>query len=109
MAQPPYDRVFLLDDPTLPGAGTRVSEPEVDAFLDQAALSLYVLLRGDVWATVASHIANDDGVARGDGQLRYLHTVRGVLTGVDRTQLTELCATGLSVRLLERLIARLDA
>jgi len=98
--QPPYDRVFLLDDPALPGAGSRVTEPELDGFLDRAAVSLYLLLRGTVWQTIASHIANDDGVTRGDGRLRYLHTVHGVLAGIDRAHLTDLLTTALARRLL---------
>lgn len=100
LQQPPYDRVFLLDDPALPGEGSRVSEAEMEGFLDRAALSLYLLLRGTVWQTLASHLANDDGVVRADGRLRYLHTVHGVLAGVDRAHLSDLLTTTLSRRLL---------
>jgi hypothetical protein len=108
MAQPPYDRVFLLDDPALPGAAPRVSEAELEGFLDRAALSLYLLLRGNVWETVASHIANDDGVARAGGRLHYLHTVRGALAGIDRQHLAELLTANLAERALERLIQRFE-
>ena len=106
--QPPYDRVFLLDDPALPGEGSRVTEAETDGFLDRAALSLYLLLRGDVWQTVASHTANDDGIVREDGRLRYLHTVQGVAIGADRDQISDLLATSLSARVLEQFIGRFD-
>ncbi len=108
LRQPPYDRVFLLDDPALPGAGARVTEAEIEAFLDQTALSLYLLLRGMVWQTVASHTANDDGVARADGRLCYLHTVRAALIGADREQIADLLAASLSARLLERFIERFE-
>lgn len=107
--QPPYDRVFLLDDPTLPGAGASVSEAEMERFLDQAALSLYLALRGTVWQTIASHIANDDGVARADGRLRYLHTLRGVAMRADRDQLTELLSAHLSAAVLDRFVDRFGA
>lgn len=104
--RPPYDRVFLLDDPTLPGEGARVTEAEMEAFLDRAALSLYLLLRGDVWQTVASRTANDDGVLRADGRLRYLHTVHGVAIGADRARLADALTVGLSARVLDQFIER---
>jgi hypothetical protein len=104
--QPPYDRVFLLDDPTLPGAGTRVSAAELDVFLDRAALTLHVLLRGSVWPTVASHTANDDGVTRADGHLGYLHTAAVALVAADRAHLTEVLAADLVVRALDRFRAQ---
>jgi hypothetical protein len=108
LQQPPYDRVFLLDDPTLPGAGTRVTEAELEGFFNQAALSLSLLLRGTVWDTIASHLANDDGVPRDDGRLRYLHTVRGVLAGADRRQIHDLLAMRISDRLIERFLQQFD-
>jgi hypothetical protein len=108
LQQPPYDRVFLLDDPTLPGAGNRVTEAELEGFFNQAALSLSLLLRGTVWDNIASHLANDDGVPRDDGRLRYLHTVRGVLAGADRRQIHDLLATRISDRLIERFLQQFD-
>lgn len=106
--QPPYDRVFLFDDPTLPGEGARVSEAELESFLDRAALNLYLLLRGTVWQTVASHIANDDGVARADGRLRYLNTLHGVAIGADRAQIADVLATRLSAQALEQLVHQFE-
>jgi hypothetical protein len=108
LRQPPYDRVFLLDDGALPGEGTRVTESEIETFLDQSALSLYLLLRGTVWQTIASHIANDDGVARADGRLCYLHTARAALIGVDREQIGEFLTASLSARVLGRFIERFE-
>jgi hypothetical protein len=109
LQQPPYDRVWLFDDPALPGEGVRVTEAELETFLDRAALSLYLVLRDSIWQTIASHTANDDGVVRADGCLRYLSTFHGVLVGVDRTQLAELLTAGLSVRVLEQFIQRFDS
>lgn len=106
--QPPYDRVFLLDDPTLPREGTRVTEAEIESFLDQAALNLYLLLRGTIWQTVASHTANDDGVARADGRLCYLHTARSAMIGVDRAHLVDALSVELSARVLDQFIQRFD-
>jgi hypothetical protein len=111
MQVPPYDRIFLLDDPHLPGNGVAVTEAELDVFLDQAALSVYLLLRGTVWETVAAHTANPDQrmLQRTDlDQPRYLHTVQGVLASVDHAQLTELLAARLEMRALEALTQRLN-
>ena len=108
MRQPPYDYVFLFDDPSLPGEGPKVTEAEMEVFLDRAALSLSLLIRGSVWQTVASHIANEDGVAREDGRLRYLSTMHGVVVGADRAQLASLLTAGLEMRVLDRLIQRFD-
>lgn len=108
LAVPPYDRVFLLDDPHLPGAGTAVSETELAAFLDQAALSLFLLLRESVWATLASHIANPDRVTRpATTGPRFLHTVRGVLASADLPQITALLTAHLEQHILTRLTERL--
>lgn len=108
---PPYDRVFLLDDPHLPANGSVTSEAELEAFLDQAALSLYLLLRGTVWETVAAHTANPDQRALSleqSGHPRYMHTVRGVLAGVNRDAVRACLAAHLEVRLLSALMQRLD-
>ena len=109
MQQPPYDRVFLLDDPRLPGTAAKVTEQELDVFLSQSALSLYTLLRGTVWPTVASHTANDDGVARADGRLRYLHTARAVVLRADREQLRAELEQRLAQRALSHFIERFAA
>lgn len=109
MQQPPYDRVFLLDDPHLPGAAAKVTEHELDLFLSQSALSLYTLLRGTVWPTVASHTANDDGVARAEGRLRYLHTARAVMLRADRDQLRSQLEQRLAQRALCHFIERFAA
>jgi hypothetical protein len=106
--QPPYDRVFVLDDPMLPGSGARVTEAELEGFFNQAALSLALLLRGTVWSTIASHSANDDGVPRDDGRLRYLHTVRGVLAGADQAQIADLLTASIGERLVAQFLQRFD-
>lgn len=105
---PPYDRVFLLDDPHLPGDGLAVTETELELFLDQVALSLFLLLRGTVWATLASHLANPDRVVRpAVAGPRFLHTVRGVLAGSDQHQLHALLTGHLEHQVLTRLHAHL--
>jgi hypothetical protein len=111
MPVPPYDRLFLLDDPSLPGMGNSVTEAEIEQFLDQTALSLSLLLRGTVLHTLASHTANPDGAAdarqRDDGQVRSLHTVRGVLAGGDLAALEDLVTAHLEVQIGEKLLERL--
>lgn len=106
LQQPPYDRVFLLDDPTIPATSATATEAELERFFDRAALSIATLLRGNSWATLASHIANDDGVAREDGRLRYLHTVQTALLGADRARLRELLANEIATDLTGRFLAR---
>jgi hypothetical protein len=107
--QPPYDRVFLLDDPAIPAAGATATEAELEHFFDRAALSLATLLRGTTWPTIASHIANDDGVPREDGQLRYLHTVQSALVAADRPRLRELLASAIAGEVTDRFLARFAA
>ncbi len=109
MQQPPYDRVFVIDDPALPAEGARVTEAELEGFLDRAALSMYLLLRGTVWQTIASHVANDDGVVRDDGRLRYLNTVNAAMLGMDRAHVAEWLTTRLAQRLLEQFHERFAA
>lgn len=106
MQRPPYDRLFLLDDPRLPSSAASVTEAEMEQFLDQSALSLYMLLRGTIWPTIASHTANDDGVVRPDGRLCYLHTVRGALLRADRTQIRAALSAGLALRTLDRFLSQ---
>lgn len=107
--QPPFDRVFLLDDPTIPAVGAAATEAELERFFDRAALSVATLLRGTTWATLASHIANDDGVVREDSQLRYLHTVQAALLAADRPQLQALLRSTIAADLTERFLARFAA
>lgn len=106
MQRAPFDRVFLLDDPRLPGVAASVTEPELERFLDQSALSLYTLLRGTTWQTIASHTANDDGVARADGRLRYLHTARAATLRADPERLREVLAAGLALRTLDQFVTQ---
>lgn len=104
---PVYDRVFLLDDPNLPGQGQRVSPGELDSFFDRVALSLYLLLaRGTVWQTVASHRANDLELVE-DGRPRYLNTVRSVIADADRPAIRALLAARLEADLLAAVADRL--
>jgi hypothetical protein len=109
LQQPPYDRVFLLDDPTIPTTGAVASEAELERFFDRAALSVSALLRGTTWPTLASHIANDDGVPREDGRLRYLHTVRASLLAADRGRLRELLGGAIAAELADRFVARFSS
>jgi hypothetical protein len=106
MQRAPFDRVFLLDDPRLPGVAASVTEPELERFLDQSALSLYTLLRGTTWQTIASHTANDDGVARADGRLRYLHTARAATLRADPERLRAVLAAGLALRTLDQFVTQ---
>lgn len=106
MPVPPYDRVFLQDDPRLPAMGTQTTETELGAFLDQTALNLSLLLRGTVWDTIAAHTANPDQRAlrrKYTPEPRYLHTVQGVLMGIDRRMLID----SLAVRLESHIFATL--
>jgi len=100
-AAPPYDRLFLLDEPNLPVASAQVSEPELEAFFDQAALTIYHLLAcGTVWPTIASHMANPaDAVA--DGRLRFLHTARVAVANLDRSRLHDVLSAQIAADLLE--------
>lgn len=109
MQAPPYDRAFLLDDPTLGGDGGRVAEADLERFLDRAALSLYLTLaRGTVWPTIASHLANEDP-ASADGRLRYLHSVRAAVADVDRARLVADLADQIERATLAALVDRLAA
>ena len=110
LATPPYDRLFLVDDPLLPSEKARVTEAEVEKFLDRTALSLYLLLRGDVWETVAAHTAQPDRAqALEDRRPRYLHTVNAVMAGVDRAYLAEALTTRIADQMLDAFTQRLAA
>lgn len=109
LRMPPYDRLFLLDAPHPGGDGGRATEVELEQFLDRSALALYlVLLRGTVWSTIASHLANDD-LASLDGRLRYLHTIRAGVASLDRMRLKALLTPRLEAQLLTTLIQRMAA
>ncbi len=109
LQQPPYDRVFILDDPSIPATGTTATEAELECFFDRAALSITTLLRDSTWATIASHIANDDGVSREDGQLRYLHTVQAAIVAADRQRLRDLLGVTLAAEVTNRFLTRFAA
>jgi hypothetical protein len=105
---PPYDRVFLLDDPRLPQQATRVSEAELETFFDHCALSSYLLaMRGTVWQTIASHTANDDGQEY--STLRYFNTVRASLARIDTEALHTALAARIAAGALHTLAERLHA
>lgn len=107
---PPYDYVFAYDDPLLPAEGGQVTEAELDAFYDRAAVAIYLLLRGNVWQTIMGHFANSNpGGAPADGQPRFLCSVQAVLAGVDRVYLNELFAARLEAQVLEALSQALAA
>lgn len=104
---PPYDKLFSLDDPTIAAEAGRVSEVDLEAFLDRSAVALYLLLaRGTIWPTIASHLANNDGTDA-DGRMRYLHTVRAAVADIDRTTLRSALAARLEYSALDRLTRRL--
>ncbi|MFN8499538.1 MAG: hypothetical protein U0641_16935 [Anaerolineae bacterium] len=110
MKRPPYDRLFLIDDPHLPSEKGRVTEAEVERFLDRTALSLYLLLRGDVWETVAAHTAQPNRAqALEDRRPRYLHTVNAVMAGVDRAYLADALTSRVADQMLEAFRQRLAA
>lgn len=109
MPLPPYNRLFLFDDPRLPAEGVRVSEHALQAFIDRTALCLHLLLHGNLWATVASHTANPATTTHADdGLLRYLHTARATLAAVDRDHLAQLLHARVAARLLDQLAQRLS-
>ena len=102
IAAPPYDRLFLFDDPSLPGESQQVSERELEAFLNRTALAIYLLMaRGTVWSTIASHTANPRDM-QGDGRLRFLSSARAVVADVDRGRLRELLQARLTADVLNR-------
>ena len=110
LATPPYDRLFLIDDPHLPSEKAKVTEAEVERFLDRTALSLYLLLRGDVWETVAAHTAQPDRAqVLEDRRPRYLHTVNAVMAGVDRSYLADALTTRITDQMLDAFGQRLAA
>lgn len=107
--QPPYDRVFILDDPALPRAGTTTTEAELEQFLDRTALSLALVLRRSIWQPIASHLANQPCTAHDDGRLRYLHTVQSALIGADRGRLEAALTSALAARALDAMLDRFAA
>ena len=87
-----------------------MGQAEVEAFLDRTALSLYLLLRGDVWETVAAHTAQPDRAQTlEDRRPRYLHTVNAVMAGVDRAYLADALTTRLADQMLDAFNQRLAA
>jgi len=109
-AVPPYDRVFLMDDPTLPAEGPVVTERELERFFDRAALSLHLLLNTGAWDVVASHAANPRAGAPAvtDHRVRWLHTVSGELAGADREGLLDLLSLTQEAKLLDEFVTRLS-
>jgi hypothetical protein len=104
---PPYDRLFVLDDPALGATANRVAEVDLDRFFDRSALALYLLLmRGTIWSTLAAHLVND-AVNPLDHRLRYLHTVHAAVADLDRRHLTDALTKQLEVHLLTTLAQRL--
>lgn len=105
IAAPPYDRLFLFDDPGLPGVAQQVSEAELEAFLNRTALAIYLLLgRGTIWSTIASHAANPRELHT-DGRLRFLASARVALADVDRVRVRGLLQARLAADLLDRVAA----
>jgi bacterioferritin-associated ferredoxin len=102
--KPLYDRLFLFDDPQLPSQSNKVSEEEMNAFLDRSAQSLYLLMRPNIWDTLATPIGNPEGFIDSS---KSLHTVRSVLAGLDRPRLTELLTAQIETQMLETLAKRL--
>ena len=97
---PPYDRILLLDDPMLPSEGPVVTEPELLAFLDRAALSVHAVLNDSAWDTLAGNLVNDEIGLRG---LRYLHTAQAAVAGIDTQRLADLLATHLELTIFQGL------
>lgn len=109
-ASPPYDRLFLLDDAQLPRAQTYVTESELNAFFQHAAVSAHLLLSTEAWEVIASHHANPTGErgAQPDGRLRMWNSVNGALAGADSDALAELVALTHQTQLLDALAAQLQ-
>ncbi|WP_129628494.1 hypothetical protein [Candidatus Oscillochloris fontis] len=101
---PPYDRVFLMDAPTVSTEHGRSSDTDLERFFDQTALSLYLLLtRGTIWPTIASHLANEE--ISSDGRLRYLHTLRAAVASLDVSHLQSALADQIQIASLQALAA----
>lgn len=109
-ATPPYDRIFLLDDWQLPRAQTYVTESELNAFLQRAAVSAHLLMSTEAWEVIASHHANParERGAQPDGRLRMWNSANGALAGADSEALAELVALTHQTQLLEALAAQLQ-
>ncbi len=60
-AAPPYDYVWLLDDPQLPGDGNRVTDAELAQFSWRVAAAARLLLQPSIRAAYLDHVANREG------------------------------------------------
>lgn len=109
-ATPPYDRIWLLDDAQLPRAQTFVTESELNAFFQRAAVSAHLLLSTEAWEVIASHHANParERGAQPDGRLRMWNSVNGALAGADSEALAELVALTQQTQLLDALAMQLQ-
>lgn len=107
-AAPPFERIFLLDDPMLPREKNAVTEAEQQAFFQRAAISLHLLLNTHAWDELAGVEANRPLQAKSnDSRLRLYNTINGALAGVDREGLIELAALAKQEALLNGVIGQM--
>lgn len=107
-AAPPYERVFVLDDPMLPREKNAVTEAEQHAFFQRAAISLHLLLNTHAWDELAGVEANRPLQPQAnDSRLRLYNTINGALAGVDREALIELAGLAKQEALLNGLTKQL--
>lgn len=107
-ATPPYEKIFVLDDPMLPREKSTVTEAEQHAFFQRAAISLHLLLNTHAWDEIAGIEANRPLRTHvNDTRLRLYNTVNGALAGVDQEGLLELATLAKSESLLQGLAKQL--
>jgi len=87
--RPPYQR-FLLKPGAGPRAGEKVSDAELRAFYDRAALDLHASLRRQTWDTALAQLANVDLQLH---ERHNIHLVRGSEAAGDATTLHTVLAT----------------
>lgn len=110
MKLPPYDHVFVIDDPTLEtGVDGRVTEAALDDFYNRAARTLRLLLMSNAWETVRARVVNshedyDDGDAP-----RFITVLNLASAHVNRPVLSGWGAARRQGRLLRELSSRLAA
>lgn len=103
-AAPPFERIFLFDDPMLPREKNAVTEAEQHAFFQRAAISLHLLLNTHAWDELAGVEANRPlQTHANDSRLRLYNTINGALAGVDRDGLIELASLAKQEALLNGL------
>ena len=102
-AAPPYDYVWLLDDPQLPGDGNRVTDAELEQFSWRVAAAARLLLQPSIRAAYLDHVANREGEQTVEWP--QFGTLQLGLGGFDPTLLTAQVQTELACRRADALAA----